>query len=269
MKWFFLNTGFNTGKYNMDFDHFLVKNCGADEVYFRLFRWKPYCISLGANQSFSSINSIKALNNKIDVAQRPTGGRAILHAEELTYSVVYPLNKISSLRNLYCEINKALREGLILYDDRLIAVELESEQPDLRNFYKEPVSEICFAVSAKSEIQFEGKKLIGSAQRKINNAVLQHGSILCGGYHRRITEYLNSTEENLIKINNELFNKTIELENILGYKTDYEKLEDSLITGFEKHFNIKFKNVNSESPLLYKESLSRTPTMSGRLDSGI
>jgi len=246
MKWFYLNTGFNTGKSNMDFDLSLAKNRTADEAYFRLYRWMPYCISLGVNQSFSSVNSTKAAKNNIDVVQRPTGGRAILHAEELTYSVVYPLNKISSLRNLYCEINKALREGLILYDDKLSAVELESEQPDLRNFYKEPVSEICFAVSAKSEIQFAGKKLIGSAQRKINDTVLQHGSILCGDYHKSITEYLNSSEENLVKINDELFNKTIELENILGYDTDYKKLEDSIVAGFEKHFNIKFENVRSE-----------------------
>ncbi|OGU76092.1 MAG: hypothetical protein A2V93_02175 [Ignavibacteria bacterium RBG_16_34_14] len=246
MKWFFLNTGFNTGKYNMDFDLSLVKNYTPDEAYFRLYRWSPYCISLGANQSLSSVNSEKAAKYNIDVVQRPTGGRAILHSEELTYSVVFPLNKISSLRSLYCEINEALRAGLILYDIKLTAVELESEQPDLRKFYKGPVSDICFAVSAKSEIQFEGKKLIGSAQRKINNTVLQHGSILCGDYHRRITEYLNSTEESLIKINYEISNKTIELENILGYETDFEKLEDSLVNGFEEHFNIKFENVNSE-----------------------
>ncbi len=250
MKWSYLNTGFNTGKNNMDLDLSRAKNCKPDEACFRLYKWEPYCISLGANQSFDSIDSTKASGNNIDVVKRPTGGRAILHAEELTYSVVFPLNKNSSLRNLYCEINKALREGLILYDDRLSAVELEAEQPDLRNFYREPVSEICFAVSAKSEIQFAGKKLIGSAQRKINNTILQHGSILCGDYHRRIIEYLNTTEENLIKINDELSDKTIELENILGNKTDFEKLEGSLVTGFEKHFNIKFENVNFENSLV-------------------
>lgn len=245
MKWFYLNTGLNTGIYNMDFDLSLVKACNMDEVFFRLYRWEPYCISLGANQNFNSVDKTKTANN-VDVVKRPTGGRAILHAEELTYSIVYPLSKTASLRNLYCEINKALREGLINYDESLSAVELESEQPDLRNFYKEPVSEICFAVSAKSEIQFMGKKLVGSAQRKINNVVLQHGSILCGDYHRRITEYLDSSDENLVKTKNELENKTIELENILGYKINYEKLENSLVAGFEKHFNIKFENVKPE-----------------------
>ena len=246
MKWFFLQTGFNTGKFNMDFDLSLVRNCGDDEAYFRLYRWEPYCISLGANQSIASIDINKTVNNNIDLVQRPTGGRAIFHSEELTYSVVYPLNKISSLRNFYCEINRALREGLILYDKRLSAVELESEQPDLRKFYKESVSEICFAVSAKSEIQFESKKFVGSAQRKINNAVLQHGSILCGSYHRRITEYLNLSNEDLYMIHDELSNKTTELEKILDYETDYEKLENSLVNGFEMYFNVKFQNINPE-----------------------
>lgn len=255
MKWFYLNTGFNTGRFNMDFDLSLVKNCKMDEAYFRLYRWKPYCISLGANQSPDSVNSVKAKKDNIDIVQRPTGGRAILHAEELTYSVVYPLNKISSVRSIYCEINKALRDGLILFDDKLSAVELESEQPDLKNFYKEAASEICFAVSAKSEVQFEGKKLIGSAQRKINSIILQHGSILCGGYHRRIADYINSSEENLIKINYELFNKTIELENILGYETDYGKLEDSLLAGFEKYFNINFESLNLGEVFLTTEKL--------------
>jgi lipoyl(octanoyl) transferase len=134
MKWYFLETGFNTGKFNMEFDLSLINNCRDDEAYFRLYRWKPYCISLGANQSNDSIDNGKASINNIDVVKRPTGGRAILHAEELTYSVVYPLVKISSLRNFYCGINKALREGLILYDERLSSLELETEQPDLRKF---------------------------------------------------------------------------------------------------------------------------------------
>lgn len=230
----------------MDFDLSLVRNCREDEAYFRLYRWKPYCISLGANQSFNSIDLGKAETDNIDVIKRPTGGRAILHSEELTYSVVFPLNKISSLRNFYCEINKALKEGLILYDDKLNAVLLESEQPDLRNFYKQSVSEICFAVSAKSEIKFMGKKLIGSAQRKINNSILQHGSILCGNYHRRITEFLNLSEIDSTKVQKEMLTKTTEIEEILCYKTDYEKLGNCLIKSFERYFNIKFENVNSE-----------------------
>ena len=246
MKWYFLNTGFGSGQYNMDFDLQLAKNNRGNEVFFRLYRWKPYCISLGFNQDFNSVNVNKASQDNIDIVKRPTGGRAILHAEELTYSVVYPLTENISLRNFYCEINKALKEGLILYDKKLLGIELESVQPDLRNFYKESVSEICFSVSAKSEINYSGKKLVGSAQRKIRNMVLQHGSILCAEYHTKIIDYLNLSGEEYSKAKTKMLNNTIELEKILSDKIDYDKLSNCLVKGFEKFFNINFLNVDEE-----------------------
>ena len=238
MKWYFLNTGSGSGQFNMDFDLSLAKNNRADEAFFRLYRWKPYCISLGFNQDFKSIKIKRASQDNIDIVKRPTGGRAILHAEELTYSVVYPLSENVSLRNFYCEINKALREGLILYDERLSGIELESVQPDLRNFYKESVSEICFSVSAKSEINFSGKKLVGSAQRKIGNTILQHGSILCGDYHTKIVDYLNLSDEEYSNAKVKMLNNTIDFEKILSEKTDYDKLSKCLVKGFEKFFNV-------------------------------
>jgi lipoyl(octanoyl) transferase len=246
MKWYFLNTGSGSGQYNMDFDLNLAKNNRGDEAFFRLYRWKPYCISLGFNQDLNSINIDKAFQDNIDVVKRPTGGRAILHAEELTYSVVYPVTNNMSLRNFYCEINKALREGLVLYDEKLSGIELESVQPDLRNFYKESVSEICFSVSAKSEINFSGKKLVGSAQRKIGNTILQHGSILCGEYHTKIVDYLNLSDEEYSKAKSKMLNNTIGLEKILDGKIDYDKLASCLVKGFEKFFSINFLNLDKE-----------------------
>ncbi len=246
MKWYFLNTGSGSGQYNMDFDLQLAKNNKGDEAFFRLYRWNPYCISLGFNQDFSTVDVDKAFQDKIDIVKRPTGGKAILHAEELTYSVIYPLSENISPRNFYYEINKALREGLILYDERLSGIELESGQPDLRTFYKESVSEICFSVSAKSEINFSGKKLVGSAQRKIRNTVLQHGSILCGEYHKKIIEYLNLSGEEYSNAKTKMMNNTIELEKIITEKIDYDKLSNCLIKGFEKFFSINFLNLDKE-----------------------
>jgi lipoate-protein ligase A len=246
MKWHFLNTGAGSGQYNMDFDLQLAKNNRGDEAFFRLYRWNPYCISLGFNQNFNSVDFNKASRNNIDIVKRPTGGKAILHAEELTYSVVFPLTENMSLRNFYCEINKALKEGLILYDEKLKEIELETVQPDLRNFYKESVSEICFSVSAKSEINFLGKKLVGSAQRKIGSTILQHGSILCGDYHTKIIDYLNLSAENYSNAKAKIMNNTIELEKILTGKIDYDKLSDCLAKGFEKFFNINFLNLDKE-----------------------
>jgi lipoyl(octanoyl) transferase len=239
MKWYFINNGFNPGEYNMDFDIRLAESCGNDEAYLRLYRWNPFCISLGANQNYDLVNFEKTAKDKIDVAKRPTGGRAILHAEEITYSVVYPLKNLSSLRNLYYEINKALKLGLTIYNERLIEAELETEQHDFKSFYKNNLSGLCFAVSAKSEIKYRGKKLIGSAQRKIGSTVLQHGSVLCGGFHKKIIDYLYLSDEEYSLMKNLMINKTTDLGEILNEEIDYERLINCLINGFETHFSIQ------------------------------
>jgi lipoate-protein ligase A len=236
MKWFFIDTGFNDGIYNMQYDVELTKKISNENCILRLYRWKPYCISLGANQNFSEINIEKAKNDKIDVVKRPTGGRAILHSEELTYSVVLPLSFNDSVRNTYNQINIALKKGLEIYDSELEKIELENHHTDFRDFYKKDISSICFAVSAKYEINYSGKKLVGSAQRKIGNLVLQHGSILCGDYHLKIIDYLNIDSKRKEEISDELNRTTIDLKSILKKDVDYSSLSDSIKKGFEEHF---------------------------------
>ncbi|MCK7519898.1 MAG: hypothetical protein MZV64_20315 [Ignavibacteriales bacterium] len=167
MKWRILDSGFNTGKVNMEVDIKLAESCSPDEAVLRFYRWNPYCISLGANQNINELNVAQAENDKIDVVFRPTGGRAILHAEELTYSVIYPIDENISFRDIYHEINIALIKGLIDYNSILSSLEMENIQPNLQNFYKEQLSALCFAVPAKSEIKLlSDKKLVGSAQKK-------------------------------------------------------------------------------------------------------
>ena len=182
MIWKFLNEGENSGGFNMKRDLDIAGNISPDETVLRLYRWKPYCISLGANQIKNEIDFKKTDEAGIDVVKRPTGGRAILHAEELTYAVIMPLSEGSSARNIYRDINLALLEGLKKFDIRLAEAGLEENQPDFPEIYrKESKSTLCFAVSAKNELKFGGKKLVGSAQRKLGRVILQHGSALsCG-----------------------------------------------------------------------------------------
>lgn len=241
MIWKFINSGEHIGKFNMDLDIKLAKNYQPEFAILRLYRWKPYCISLGANQSFDDVNIDQAKADNIDVVKRPTGGRAILHSEELTYSVIYPLDINSSAKNIYNEINLALRNGLIEFDPFLTEIELEHSQPDFKEFYKSDISAICFAVSAKSELNLNGKKVVGSAQRKIGNVILQHGSILCGTFHKRIIDYLNLDEAKKDLILKEISDTTIDLKSALNYEIDYSKLSKAILKGFENHFNTKFQ----------------------------
>jgi lipoate-protein ligase A len=240
MIWRFANTGFNPGGFNMDYDLELVRNFSGAPVL-RVYQWKPYCISLGANQEYNSVDQKKAANDGLDIVKRPTGGRAILHAEELTYSVVYPISDDKSPKQIYREINLALKIGLTIYNPLLDKIELEHTQPHFPTFYKDAKSTLCFAVSAMNEINYQGKKVVGSAQRKIGNVILQHGSILCGSFHKRIIDYLNLPDDKLKEIKNEIDQTTTELEAILGEEIDYQKLSDAIKEGFENHFNVKLE----------------------------
>lgn len=249
MIWKFTDTGFNNGSFNMEFDLLLAKSLHSDQAILRFYKWQPYCISLGANQAQDAIKQDKVLIDGIEVVKRPTGGRAILHAEELTYSVVYPIKDIS-VKSLYREINLSLKKGLTLYDEKLFDVELENDETHFPSFYKNDVSNICFAISSKNEINYKGKKLVGSAQRKLGDVVLQHGSILCGDYHKKISEYLSLPEESLNKIRFELNNTTTDLEEILDNPVHYESLRASLLKGFEEHFETEMKYFNYEDYLI-------------------
>lgn len=238
MKLRVLDSGFNSGKVNMDIDMQLAGLCNPNEIVLRFYRWKPYCISLGANQNLSEINVKKAKEDGIDIVFRPTGGRAILHAEELTYSVIYPAGSNISSRNVYHDISTALLKGLAHYNSLLNAAELETIQPNFQNFYKEKISALCFAVPAKSEIKYRGKKLVGSAQKRMQNAILQHGSILCGSYHLKLVDYLQLSDEKKIMIKEELESKTTNLFAVLNETIDYSRLIKSLTDGFIEQFEL-------------------------------
>ena len=222
----------------MDYDLELAGNCRPDEAFFRLYRWKPACISLGANQNPESIDLEKAALDNIDIVKRPTGGRAILHSEEITYSVIMSLSCGLTPVQLYEKINQALLSGLKKFDKRLEKADLEKKQPDFHTFYKEEKSVVCFANSAKSEIKFEGRKLVGSAQRKLDKVILQHGSILCGVHHKQIAEYLKLSELNKEFLYGEMDKGTIEIEKIIDDNVDYDLLTDSLTSGFKEFWNI-------------------------------
>lgn len=241
MNWRFINSRANTGNYNMQFDIELANICKPDEAFFRIYRWNPYCISLGANQSFDDIDQDKTKADGIDIVKRPTGGRAILHAEELTYSVVLPLNYDFSPREIYFRISNALMRGLEIYNPILAKSQLEDYQPNFPKLLEEPSGILCFASTARNEVKFNGKKIIGSAQRKLNNVILQHGSILCGPFHKKLVVYINSDEVTKNALSSELNNKTTELGTILNEEIDYQKLKTCLIVGFELEWQIKFE----------------------------
>lgn len=182
----FINHGYHTGQYNMDFDVQRLEDFrrGKAPAMFRLYGWKPWAVSLGANQKESDIDREACEKRNIEIVRRPTGGRAVLHAEEITYSVVCPIPEGSSPHDLYRDIHIFLLAGLKKLN--IPHLDFEKSQPDFNKLYnKEFRSVSCFASSARWEIESQGKKMVGSAQRVFGDTLLQHGSILLNrGYEQ-------------------------------------------------------------------------------------
>ncbi len=244
-QWQFLDSGVNTGTFNMEFDMFLAERLQNGEILptLRIYGWKPWAVSLGYNQSENDIDLIRCKKFGFDVVRRPTGGRAILHSNELTYSVVMPADG-RGITEIYSLISKALVAGIskICPD-----VSYETSQPNFQALYKKQESIPCFSASARYEVQIGGKKLVGSAQRRFSvpggpEVVLQHGSILLGTEHRMLSEILRVSDEEVRgKITNDIETKTIDLSTAAGRTVSFNEAASVLKDGFEELMNIQFK----------------------------
>lgn len=165
----------NTGKQNMQIDSDLLDNAIKKQVkepIFRLYGWSPACVSLGRNQKDDFVDQ-KFLNScGIDVVRRLTGGRALLHDDEITYSYVCPVSSLKHGENVvesYKEISQILINAFAK-----LGIELDFGGTRKSQGHKD----YCMLVSTGADLCWNGRKLIGSAQFRKEGYILQHGSIL-------------------------------------------------------------------------------------------
>jgi len=203
--------GAQSGQWNMTRDQELLANHRlGDDPILRLYRWQPAAVTIGYNQDFTKFATEKIAAKGYDFVRRPTGGRAILHADELTYAVVgtSPSDIFGdSLHSTYQKINLALLSFLH-------ALHLEAEVSDGES-RTEAEGLVCFRSSGKHEIKVDGRKLIGSAQRRTNGVFLQHGSILAGPRHLGLPELLGREAAHLADAQ-QLSAATTDLGQLLG-----------------------------------------------------
>lgn len=164
-----------TGTENMQIDSDLLDwaiDTQFKDAIFRLYGWSPACISLGRNQKDDFINQQLIKDNNIDVVRRLTGGRALLHDDELTYSFICPVDYLEHGENVV-ESYKEISQILI---DKLDAIGIHTDfgaQKAVKTKF-----DYCMLISTGADLCYQGKKLIGSAQCRKNGYILQHGSIL-------------------------------------------------------------------------------------------
>ncbi len=242
MIWYLEESGLSNGQYNMAYDERLARTLPAERGVVRLYGWSPYAVSLGWNQREDDVVRERCTSAGIDVVRRPTGGRAILHAQELTYCVAMPATRMNVL-STYNEISRALVAGLRFLG---VQAELEKAQPHFPSLYRTPASVACFTSSGRYEVHVRSRKLVGSAQRRLMNSagqetVLQHGSILIGPEHKRIIDFLRVTdEEERWCVRDELNKRTTELSTELGRTPALEEVVECIRRGFEETWGIRF-----------------------------
>lgn len=165
----------NTGSKNMQLDSQLLDFAIAKklkEPILRLYGWSPACVSLGRNQKDDFIDYALLHKKKIDAIRRITGGRAIFHDDEITYSYITPAEILPHGEN----VNSSYKDISQILIDRFkkLGIELEfgGTKKSVHNV------DYCMLVSTGADLCYKGKKLIGSAQFRKGGYILQHGSIL-------------------------------------------------------------------------------------------
>lgn len=172
MKFRLLDTGYNNGFFNMAVDETIMHFVRQEKTLptIRFYQWRPSCLSIGYFQGLSEIDIDNCKKFGVDIVRRITGGKAVLHNEELTYSIIapeglFPRSIIESYKIISTPISETLRRlGL--------NATLKS------NNIKKTSSPICFHESSYYEINVNNRKIVGSAQARLGGVLLQHGSIL-------------------------------------------------------------------------------------------
>ena len=188
----YLGFSVNSGSLNMETDAQILENAISNSeknILFRLYGWSPMCISLGRNQKGDF------LTGEIDAVRRLTGGRALLHDNEITYCCVAPADAIpngQSVVDSYKYIS-----GVLIDFFKTLGVELDfGENKRVSTHY-----DYCMLLSTGADVCYKGQKIIGSAQCRKNGYILQHGSILFG-YDKELLETLFHEEvKGIITVN--------------------------------------------------------------------
>ena len=162
-----------SGPENMALDTAMLRSVQDGQAFLRLYRWDPPCLSFGRNEpALTRYDRDRIERLGLDTVRRPTGGRAVWHQDEVTYSITAPVEAFGSLAESYITIHRVIAKALMRLG---IAARLS---PRPKTHSPRPDAGACFASPAGGEVVVNGRKLVGSAQAREGGAFLQQGSIL-------------------------------------------------------------------------------------------
>jgi lipoate-protein ligase A len=254
MVWRFINSGDLDAYTNMAVDEAIMTafQNGLVPPTLRLYGWNPPAVSIGHFQKIDeAVNLEECRARGIDVVRRLTGGRAVLHEHEITYSVIIGedyTDMPQSVVESYKFISRGIVEGL-----KLLGADVSMESGKKKDILN---SAACFDAASMYEILYEGKKLVGSAQVRKNGVVLQHGSILLEFDEEKLASILRFKSEQIKeKTEAALKNNVVTLSKIMGCEEKPEKICESVKLGFEKVFKSKFikEKLSLEEDMMIEE----------------
>lgn len=202
----------------------------------RFYDWSPPTVSCGYNQIISKEVDLDLVTAQgYGFVRRPTGGRLVLHEDEVTYSIIARCKgKLGgNVSESYYEISKALATGF-----RIIGVNVELEKGSLSSSHQRQDVNPCFASSSRFELNYNRRKIVGSAQVRKEGVLLQHGSILLDHDQSKLAFLMpNIDTDKRNKLAKYLAKKTVALNQILDTPITFSDAVLGFTIGFEKHWN--------------------------------
>ncbi|AXI31352.1 MULTISPECIES: lipoate--protein ligase family protein [Priestia] len=263
-KWRFIDSNNRSPYYNMALDEALLEWHSKGEIppTIRFYGWNPPTLSIGYFQKAEKeINFDKVKELGLGFVRRPTGGRGVLHDEELTYSVIvseeYP-NMPKTVTEAYRVISEGLLEGFrSLGLEAYFAIPRSEEE---KNSLKNPRSSVCFDAPSWYELVVEGRKIAGSAQTRQKGVILQHGSILLEIDEDKLFSVFNYPNDRVKERMQRAFrSKAVAINAIAGRKIPIEEAKEAFYKGFASALDIDLEPYTlSEEEEAYVEELART-----------
>lgn len=221
-------------------DEAIAEHVGAGQAppTLRFYAWEPACLSLGYAQRVSDVDKERLRALGWNMVRRLTGGRAILHVDELTYSVSAPIGE-PRVEGGVVESYRRLSQGLLTGLQMLgAAVHAERAAEGARGFS----GAVCFEVPSDYEITAQGKKLLGSAQTRRSGMLLQHGALPLFGDITRICDVLTfASEAGRETARERVRGRAITLEEAMGSRLDASQVAKAIAQGFAQALNLSFE----------------------------
>lgn len=244
--WLFINSGHCSPSFNMACDEALLhwQSEGKMPPVVRFYGWDPPTLSIGYFQKVHKEIDLDALKRYgLGFVRRPTGGRAVLHEHELTYSVIVSEDHPKMPRSV-TEAYRVISEG-VLQGFRELGLHAyfavpKSEEEKLQ--LKKPNSAVCFDTPSWYELVVEGKKVAGSAQTRQKGVILQHGAILIDIDENKLFDLFKFPSEKVRKNMQANFkNRAVAINELLARPLSFEEAVDAFKKGFEKGLNVRLE----------------------------